>query len=64
MFVRGMRGLRDFVTTTNKIESWWKPSAPATVIPGVSNQTAAVVGGSALGIAALAGLAYYLWGRK
>lgn len=67
MFIRGMRGLKglgDFNTYSWKEENWWKPgAAPASIIPGVSNTTAAVTGGG-LGLAALAAAAWWFWGRK
>lgn len=69
MFVRGMRGLKglgDFNTYTWKEENWMQApagGAPSSIIPGVSNTTAAVAGGG-LGLAALAAAAWWFWGRK
>lgn len=56
---RGMAGLGEFVNTPRKVE-YWLPQvggASASVIPGVSNTTAAVTGG--LGLAAAAALAWW-----
>ena len=59
--VRGMRGLGEFVNEPRKLE-YWLPSVPAaagaSVIPGVSNSTAAVAAGG-LGLLAAAAAAYY-----
>lgn len=55
MFVRGMRGLKglgDFNTYSWKEENWWKPGGAATsIIPGVSNTTAAAVGAGGIAVA-------------
>lgn len=67
MFVRGMRGMRglgDFIQQGWKEENWLQrpAGAAASIIPGVSNTTAAVGGG--LGLAALAAAAWWFFGRK
>ncbi len=63
MFVRGMG---DYTARSWKVENWLPQSgatsnAPGTsLVPGVSNTTTAVVGGT-LGLAALAAAAWWLF---
>lgn len=63
MFVRGM-GMGDYTTRSWKVEDWL-PQAGMTqtgtsLVPGVSNTTTTVVGGT-LGLAALAAAAWWLF---
>lgn len=59
--VRGVRGLGDFVTRSWKEENWWTP--PTSLIPGVSNTTAAAAG-AGIGLAAAAALAAWYFMKK
>ena len=67
MFTRGLAGrggvgrLGEFVNQNWKAENWLKYSSPsASLIPGISNQTAAVGGGIAAALAAAAAAWFFL----